>query len=258
MNGKTRQTIESAFYEKLELHVVWLFSFYREHRPYPLVPAPIQARDIPTMHQQQYLDERHIQLYQPITTYTAQPPPPQHVAPPPSHHNVAAPPPHNMVPMPPQNSITVLKNEPAHYELKNGLHHTTFQNPMIENGFTDHHHIKNEKSMSPMRPVNGTGETRKKDRRKARASSLESSAESESSAMETGDGNSGQVAAISSTASFKSPVGSIGMGDDDMNGEKQVKFNRFPLNSTTILIWDDLMRNMSLHWNHHSSCSHLT
>lgn len=41
--------------------------------------------------------------------------------------------------------------------------------------------------------------------------------------METGDGNSGQVAAISSTASFKSPAGSIGMNDDDTNGEKQVK-----------------------------------
>lgn len=39
--------------------------------------------------------------------------------------------------------------------------------------------------------------------------------------METGE--SGQVAAVSSTASFKSPAGSMGMGDDDTNGEKQVK-----------------------------------
>lgn len=53
-----------------------------------------------------------------------------------------------------------------------------------------------------------------------RASSLESSAESESSAMETGDGNSGQVAAISSTASFKSPA--VGMCEEESNGEKQV------------------------------------
>lgn len=179
-----------------------VFVVHREPpRPYPLVPAPIQARDIPTI-QQQYLDERHIQLYQPISTYA--PPPP-----------------------PPQNIVTVLKNEPVQYDMKNGLHHTTFQNPMIENGFGDHHHhhhiTKVEKPNTPMRPANGTGETRKKDRRKIRASSLESSAESESSAMETGDGNSGQVAAISSTASFKSPVGSIGMGDEDTNGEKQVR-----------------------------------
>lgn len=51
---------------------------------------------------------------------------------------------------------------------------------------------------------------------------MESSAESESSAMETGDGNSGQVAAVSSTASFKSPA--VGMGEEETNGEKQVQF----------------------------------
>lgn len=70
---------------------------------------------------------------------------------------------------------------------------------------------------------NRTVDTRKKDRRKVRASSLESSAESESSAMETGDGNSGQVAAVSSTASFKSPA--VGMGEEEINGEKQVQFH---------------------------------
>lgn len=64
-------------------------------------------------------------------------------------------------------------------------------------------------------------DARKKDRRKVRASSLESSAESESSAMETGDGNSGQVAAVSSTASFKSPA--VGIGEEETNGEKQVR-----------------------------------
>lgn len=66
-------------------------------------------------------------------------------------------------------------------------------------------------------------DARKKDRRKVRASSLESSAESESSAMETGDGNSGQVAAVSSTASFKSPA--VGIGEEETNGEKQVNTN---------------------------------
>lgn len=64
-------------------------------------------------------------------------------------------------------------------------------------------------------------DARKKDRRKIRASSLESSTESENSAMETGDGNSGQVAAVSSTASFKSPA--VGIGEEETNGEKQVK-----------------------------------
>lgn len=39
--------------------------------------------------------------------------------------------------------------------------------------------------------------------------------------METGDGNSGQVAAVSSTASFKSPA--VGMGEEESNGEKQVQ-----------------------------------
>lgn len=175
----------------MELFELNIFSIYREPRSYPLVPAPIQARDIPTI-QQQYLDERHIQLYQPITTYAAPPP---------------------------QNVVTVLKSESVNYELKNGLHHSSFQNPMIENGFTDHN-IKIEKSISPMRISNN--DARKKNRRKVRASSLESSAESESSAMETGDGNSGQVAAISSTASFKSPAGSMGICDEEANGEKQV------------------------------------
>lgn len=68
-------------------------------------------------------------------------------------------------------------------------------------------------------------DARKKDRRKVRASSLESSAESESSAMETGDGNSGQVAAVSSTASFKSPA--VGIGEEETNGEKQVNIQTF-------------------------------
>lgn len=156
-------------------------------RTYPLVPAPIQARDIPGINQQ-YLDERHIQLYQPITAYP-----------------------------PPQNMVTVIKNDPAPFELKNGLHHATYATPMAENGFDSN--VKIEKAQSPMR----INDARKKERRKIRASSLESSAESESSAMEMGDGNPGQVAAISSTASFKSPMSSMGTGDDDTNGEKQVR-----------------------------------
>lgn len=164
-------------------------------RPYPLVPAPIQARDIPAINQQ-YMDERHIQLYQPITTYT--------------HAHV------------PQNVVTVLKSEPANYELKNGLHHTSFQNPMIDNGFDGMKIENNHKIVTT--PIRNNNDARKKERRKIRASSLESSAESESSAMEMNDGNPGQVAAISSTASFKSPISSVGVTDEDTNGEKQVKY----------------------------------
>lgn len=161
-------------------------------RTYPLVPAPIQARDIPSINHQ-YLEERHIQLYQPITSF-------------PSHQNTV---------------VTVLKNEPVEFDLKNGgLHHTNFQNPLMDDFETKliTTNSTNKKEMnSPMRH-----ETRKKERRKNRASSLESSAESESSAMEMGDGNSGQVAAISSTAGFKSPMSSIGMDCSEESNEKQV------------------------------------
>lgn len=89
-----------------------------------------------------------------------------------------------------------------------------------------------------------------------RASSLESSAESENSAMETGDGNSGQVAAISSTASFKSPAGSMGINDDDTNGEKQVKvlkhfsFSKFSdqreKKKNSCPKWENIIVNISL------------
>lgn len=214
---------------KFKTKILCIYKISYDFSVYPVVPAPIQAREIQTI-QQPYMDER-MHVYQPITTYAAPPPPPQ-------------------------NIVTVLKNEPNHYELKNGLHHTSFQNPMIENGYD--HNGKIDKSDSPMRHhINGMSfiliitiikigfkfwwnqkccgnthrlnsfkllsfnlDARKKDRRKVRASSLESSAESESSAMETGDGNSGQVAAISSTASFKSPA--VGMCEEESNGEKQV------------------------------------
>lgn len=214
-------------------------------RTYPLVPAAIQARDIPQINQQ-YLEERHIQLYQPITTTQ----------------------------FPPQNMVTVIKNEPVSFDLKNGIHHVNFQNSLIDNanggvgvgvgggglggggsvgggiggiggngniigssiGIGGAFDIKIEKSVSPIVRC----DIRKKERRKIRASSLESNTESDSSAMDIvssgsgvggiigsiNDGNSGQVAAISSTASFKSPMGSMSMGDDhDGNSEKQVSFN---------------------------------
>lgn len=171
---------------------------------YPVVPAPIQARDIPSI-QQQYLDERHIQLYQPITTTTF-------------HH-----------PAPPQQMVTVIKNESVSYDLKNN-----FQSPMINNDFisNDINSTKPVKNGTPAAlPTNnnGKGETRKKERRKIRASSLESSTESDASSAMDIDGNSsgnpGQVPSVSSTANFKSPM-QMSMTDDNENGngDKQVRF----------------------------------
>lgn len=191
------------------------------------MPAPIQARDIPTI-QQQYLEERHIQLYQPITTFT-QP-----------------------------SVVTVLKNEPANFELslKNGFNH--FQSPVhqqmtqLDNGYsTQSHHplngnglhgtdISNHHKMSaPLMkaaespaPVVVPTQQRKKERRKMRAISMESSGVDSESAMDTGnnvnhqsDGNHpGQVAAVSSTANFKSPMHNMSMNDDStQDGEKQVR-----------------------------------
>lgn len=68
---------------------------------YPLVPAPVQAREVPAL-QQQLLDERHIQLLgsNPVQAF---PPPPGH-----PHHTV----------------LTVVKPDYPQ------LHHTNFQNPM--------------------------------------------------------------------------------------------------------------------------------
>uniref|UniRef100_A0A182IMZ7 Uncharacterized protein n=1 Tax=Anopheles atroparvus TaxID=41427 RepID=A0A182IMZ7_ANOAO len=116
-------------------------------RPYPIVPGAIPVRDLAGINQHQYIDERHIQLYQPMATF--------------------------------QTGQTL--------------------------------------------------PTLTKERRKMRAPSLESSAESEGSAMEIGDsGNPGQVAAISSTANFKSPMHTMSMDTDDggIAGEKSTKKKR--------------------------------
>uniref|UniRef100_A0A6V7LEZ8 CXXC-type domain-containing protein n=1 Tax=Bracon brevicornis TaxID=1563983 RepID=A0A6V7LEZ8_9HYME len=68
---------------------------------YPLVPAPVQAREVPAL-QQQIMEERHIQLLGSNPVQFA-PPPPGH-----PHHTV----------------LTVVKQEYPQ------LHHTNFQNPM--------------------------------------------------------------------------------------------------------------------------------
>ncbi len=198
-------------------------------RGYPLVPAPIQARDIPTI-QQQYIDERHIQLYQPITTTTAT-----------FHH-----------PAPPiqQSVVTVLKNESVNFDLKNGLHHhaspfqhhqTVAHNNSImdtsnSNGYLDTSNANSIVSTPKTSNTNKNGlngsaakETRKKERRKIRASSLESSTESDASSAMDIDGGAGnpQVAAVSSTDNFKSPMHpGIENGNEHVTtGEKQVSEN---------------------------------
>lgn len=185
-------------------------------RGYPLVPAPIQARDIPSI-QQQYIDERHIQLYQPITTTAT------------FHH-----------PAPPQplqsGVVTVLKNETVNYDLKNGLHHnTSFQNASImdtsNSSYMDSSNVIGtpKTSNNNKNGMNGTPhakETRKKERRKIRAGSLESSTESDASSAMDIDGANGnpQVAAVSSTDNFKSPMhpGIENGNEHTSTGEKQV------------------------------------
>ncbi|XP_026471001.1 DNA N6-methyl adenine demethylase-like [Ctenocephalides felis] len=174
-------------------------AFHTIARGYPLVPAPVQAREVPAINQQ-YLDERHIQLYQPVFQQTG--------------------------------LVTVLKNEPAHFDLKLRQQ---------ENGYSSPHLIT---SVGPA----SSGDNRKKERRKARASSLESATSSHQSDDQVSSNvenetHSGQVAAVSSTASFKSPLhhgglstgnGTNGQGNgmgrmmdtDDLGPDKQVKKKR--------------------------------
>lgn len=198
-------------------------------RGYPLVPAPIQARDIPTI-QQQYIDERHIQLYQPITTTATfhHPAPPQQIQ---------------------QSIVTVLKNETVNFDLKNGLHPSPFQHHhqtlshntsiMDTSNTSSYMDTTNSSILSTPKTSNKNGlngslsatkeQTRKKERRKIRASSLESSTESDASSAMDIDGGAGnpQVAAVSSTDNFKSPMHpGIENGEHVSTGEKQVRKNK--------------------------------
>ncbi|KAL1497059.1 hypothetical protein ABEB36_008085 [Hypothenemus hampei] len=216
-------------------------------RSYPLVPAPIQAREIPSI-QQQFLDERHIQLYShPTANLTL--------------NNTI----HSASIFPAQNGaiiqnnqiisssptvVTVLKSEPdlkltsnlatlhqtdPTLKLQNiALHPTQFQNPMATlNSDTGLYNGIEKK-------VNGTGmmtsptrtDFRKKERRKMRANSLESSAESDgaSSNMDLGSESSGQVAAVSSTDGYNKAQHGLPVGmEQDISGgpmDKQVKKKR--------------------------------
>lgn len=191
-------------------------------RSYPIVPAPLQAREL-TPAGQAYIDDRHIQLYQPnIATINAFP----------TQNGIL----HQNGTLIHQNGsliqniqsptvVHVLKNEP--FDVKslqekyssNGLHHANFQNPMlIDNGYDKKTNGFGNGS-SPTR-----SDYRKKERRKMRANS----SESDGSSMEVGSESSGQVAAVSSTAGFKSPmhgappIAAGPMDLDDISSEKQV------------------------------------
>jgi len=163
---------------------------------YPLVPAPVQAREVPAL-QQQLLDERHIQLLGSSPVQAFPPPPPGH-----PHHTV----------------LTVVKPEYPQ------LHHANFQNPMST--VLD--------SSPTSRPIGIDG--RKKERRKIRAGSMESedgggggggggggagAGGGSGGGGGAGGGNvesSGQVAAVSSTANRGMHHLGGGMTDGDGEG----------------------------------------
>lgn len=208
-------------------------------RNYPLVPAPIQAREIPSI-QQQFLDERHIQLYtHPTANIASLNPPPGSIF---QSQNGAILQNSQLIGSP--TVVTVIKTEPdlklttlSPQDMKiQNLHPTQFQNPMttildnngLYNGLDKKLNGINATASSPTR-----NDFRKKERRKIRASSLESSAESDgaSSNMDLGSESSGQVAAVSSTASFKThhamPANSLDVDDISGGGvDKQVKKKR--------------------------------
>lgn len=216
-------------------------------RSYPIVPAPLQAREL-TPAGQTYIDDRHIQLYQPnIATINAFP----------AQNGIL----HQNGTLLHQNGsiiqniqsptvVHVLKNEP--FDIKslqdkytpNGLHHTDFQNPMlIDNGYEKKTNGFGSAS-SPTR-----SDFRKKERRKMRANS----SESDGSNMEVGSESSGQVAAISSTAGFKSPMhGAPPMNTgpmdlDDMSSEKQVSVSRFIFHKLTHITDEEIIYNFVTH-----------
>ncbi|XP_059475689.1 methylcytosine dioxygenase TET isoform X2 [Neocloeon triangulifer] len=186
-------------------------------RGYPLVPAPVQAREIPQI-QQQILDERHIQLFH------SQPPgfPPNQFPPGPPHHHVAPPHPHHI---------------PAAYHLKPAdemKHFPPMDKVMAPVG---PEHLAMGQLKFPGMQSSGSSEgmpqarmdSRKKERRKARVSSLDSSADSDIANAE----GSGQVAAVSSTGSsvdmddgFRRPQ-QASSSDNEMGGpDKPVKKKR--------------------------------
>ncbi|CAH1127876.1 unnamed protein product [Ceutorhynchus assimilis] len=200
-------------------------------RNYPLVPAPIQAREIPSI-QQQFLDERHIQLYSHPINNTIFPTGQNGAILQNSHQLISSP-----------TVVTVLKSEPdiklgslhqSDLKLQNvSLHPTQFQNPMaaLNSDSGLYNGIEKKLNGGTIMTSPSRNDFRKKERRKMRANSLESSAESDgaSSNMDLGQENSGQVAAVSSTDGFKTQHMAMGMDGHDISGgvmDKQVKKKR--------------------------------
>ncbi|CAH2002157.1 unnamed protein product [Acanthoscelides obtectus] len=209
-------------------------------RNYPLVPAPIQAREIPSI-QQQFLDERHIQLYShptPANITLNSTLHPTFL----NNQNGAIIQSNQLISSP--TVVTVIKSEPdlklspLHQDslkLQNiGLHPTQFQNPMTQLNSDSGLYNGIEKKINGNATSPTRNDFRKKERRKIRTSSLESSVDSDgtSSTMDICSENSGQVAAISSTAGFKSHQmhanSSVDMDTDISGGsvDKQVKKKR--------------------------------
>lgn len=191
----------------------------------PAVVSPTQSPGLPSFHtlstvnvaaataprgypalvpgiQQQFLDDRAgtIHLFQ-SPQYPPPPPPPSHAFAPQNHHHQSTIIQGNFMGAPQHQSnqatlLTVVKTEPVSIVSAQIPSHV-YQNA----GGTYIDSIKMEDTLSPR----GLQESRKKERRKVRASSMDSSVESDgvgSSSVES----SGQVAAVSSTAGFKSPL----------------------------------------------------
>lgn len=169
------------------------------------VAAATAPRGYPTLVpgiQQQFLDDRAgtIHLFQ-SPQYPPPPPPPHAFAPQNHHHHQSTIIQGNFMGAPHHQSnqatlLTVVKTEPVAIVSAQIPSHV-YQNA----GGTYIDSVKMEDTLSPR----GLQESRKKERRKVRASSMDSSVESDgvgSSSVES----SGQVAAVSSTAGFKSPL----------------------------------------------------
>lgn len=212
-------------------------------RSYPIVPAPITPHPAPVHtthpHHQQYIDDRHIQLaYQPISTF-----PPQNVV-----TVVKNEPPHTPH-TPPVSTTTTLPFDHQLHQPQHQLHHSLQQQNhqmIVDNNGVDSNNpyhaahttiptptqTPTPSTTTPMKAqkvLNSPSmklDARKKERRKIRTSSLESSAESESAMDVDPSNNPGQVDAVSSTANFKSPMNSLGMGgdsNDGTNGDNKVR-----------------------------------
>lgn len=214
-------------------------------RSYPIVPAPITPHPAQVHsthpHHQQYIDDRHIQLaYQPISSF-----PTQNLV-----TVIKSEPPHT----PPVSTTTTLPfDHQLHQQHQQHIHHTLQQQShqmIVDNNGVDSNNPYHSahttiptptqtptpstttpmKAQKVMNSPSMKQDARKKERRKIRTSSLESSAESESAMDVDPSNNPGQVDAVSSTANFKSPMNSLGMGgdsNDGTNGDSKVRSNLF-------------------------------